>query len=73
LTRFSGADGEGSASHANLIQFYSHENVMFPRDAVDPSERFMAAKRKAYDQLSRKRLELMGGVWEFYTNECGQS
>jgi hypothetical protein len=46
---------------------------MFPRDAVDPSERFMAAKRKAYDQLSRKRLELMGGVWEFYTNECGQS
>jgi hypothetical protein len=49
------------------------ENVMFPRDAVHPSERFMAAKRKAHDQLFRKRLELRSGVWEFYTNECGKS
>jgi hypothetical protein len=47
--------------------------VMFLRDAVHPSERFMAAKRKAHDQLSRKRLELRRGVWGFYTNECGQS
>jgi len=49
------------------------ENAMFLRDAVHPGERFMAAKRKAHDRLSRKRLELRRGVWGFYTNERGQS